>query len=92
MVVLLRFGPRSKELPVAATMDDEESELHEEENQHELIVDREVTPLLARRTSEAGTLPSIVGDVPSEVSSAVRRRRRRQQSVRSSRPQLGASM
>jgi hypothetical protein len=74
-------------------MDDEESDHHEEENhESQVLIDREETPLLVRRASDAGVLSSMIGDVPSEVSSTVRRRRLRQSMRNSSRPQLGASM
>jgi uncharacterized membrane protein YhiD involved in acid resistance len=96
MIVLLRFGPRSSELPDVAPesdKDEDESDVHELADNHEYGVDREETPLLRRNMSDAEAITSIAGDVPSEVSSAGFRRRRFTQSTRtSSRPQLGALM
>lgn len=95
MIVLLRFGPRSSELPDEYQYnkdEDEESHGNEVADNHAYGFDKEETPLL-RRNSDAEAMPSIVGDVPSEVSSAGFRRRRFTQSTRSTiRPQLGARM
>jgi uncharacterized membrane protein YhiD involved in acid resistance len=94
MIVLLRFGPRSSELPDEYNKDDdEESDGNELADNHEYGIDKEETPLIRRNMSDAEAMPSIAGDVPSEVSSSAFRRRRFTQSTRStSRPQLGAIM
>jgi hypothetical protein len=101
MIVLLRFGPRSSELPDVGAADsrkgdedddEEDSDVHELAGNHDYGNDREETPLLRRNMSDAEAMPSIAGDVPSEVSSGFRRRRFAQSSRSTSRPQLGALM